>query len=44
MKGLLKPLLVRLHALKLLIRDPRIPRPAKWIAIATLAYAVSPST
>lgn len=42
MKGLLKPLLVRLHALKLLIRDPRTPRPAKWIAIATLAYAVSP--
>ena len=42
MKHLLRPLLVRLHALRLLIRSPRTPRLAKWVAAATPAYAVSP--
>ena len=42
MKRLLGSFLVRLDALKLLLRDPRTPRPARWLAAATLAYAVSP--
>jgi len=31
-----------LAALRLAVRDPRVPRRAKWLAGATVAYAVSP--